>query len=146
MPTRGRGMSTGYRLGDHNALCDRCQKKFFASDLKKEWTGWYVCDSCYEPRHPQEFLKGHRDDPQVAWTRPDRADIDVDINGDISKALTHGTDSDIQEFSTTLTEDRVARLDTTNAQRGDRFIIYKMVDDGKTLYITSTVLDSGTSV
>ena len=71
-------MATGFRLGDHLALCDRCQKKFYASDLKEEWTGWMVCDSCYEPRHPQDFLKGHADNQNVPWTRPDsNSDTDV---------------------------------------------------------------------
>jgi hypothetical protein len=70
--SRGTGMRTGYKMGDWYALCDRCQKKFYASQLKLEWTGWRVCESCWEPRHPQEFLKGKRDDQNVPWTRPDQ--------------------------------------------------------------------------
>ncbi len=73
MPSKGRGMSTGYRLGDHNALCDRCQRKFFGSQLRKEWTGFLVCESCYDPRHPQEYLSGHPDKQSVEDARPDIA-------------------------------------------------------------------------
>ena len=147
--------------GDWNALCDRCGFKHKASTLKEEWTGFMVCKTCYEPRHPQDFVRGVKDDPSVDWTRSDvcaaiYTDIDGntydsdcgadDINGDVSVALVKDTNTTIQTWNAELTEDRVARLDTTNARAGDRFVIYKMVDDGKTLYITSTVLDSGTSV
>ena len=65
------GRADHLELGTHNALCDRCQRKYKANQLRKEWTGWMVCDRCWEPRHPQEFLKGHRDDESVEWTRPD---------------------------------------------------------------------------
>lgn len=57
--------------GDWNANCDRCGFKFKASKLKEEWTGFMVCKECWEPRHPQDFLRGVPDDPSVPWTRPD---------------------------------------------------------------------------
>lgn len=152
MPTRGRGRSTGFRLGDHNSLCDRCQKKFFASDLREEWTGWMVCNSCYEPRHPQDFLKGHRDDPQVAWTRPDsNVNTDVttvdgknlvsdnlrDLNGDEDKTLTVGTNNGVQEWGTDLTADRTVTLSTVGVQSGDRFTIARTADGAFDLIIGS---------
>lgn len=155
------GRADYLELGTNNALCDRCQKKYKANQLKKEWTGWMVCDSCWEPRHPQEFLKGHDEDENVPWSRPD-SDADTNTttvdgsllttinsnqnNGDVSAVLTFGQTASIQYWNTELTEDRVARLSSLNAQSGDRFIIYKDVDDGKTLYITSVVLDAGTTV
>lgn len=69
------GRADYMKLGDWNALCDRCQRKYKASELRKEWTGWMVCDSCWEPRHPQEFLKGRPDKQNVAWTRPEVTEI-----------------------------------------------------------------------
>jgi len=65
------GRADYLEIGTWNALCDRCQRKYKANQLKLEWTGWRVCESCWEPRHPQEFLRGHREDENVDWSRPD---------------------------------------------------------------------------
>jgi len=35
------------------ALCDRCNQRFFLSDLRKEWQGLKTCPCCYEAKHPQ---------------------------------------------------------------------------------------------
>jgi len=35
------------------ALCDRCNQRFFLSDLRKEWQGLKTCPFCYEAKHPQ---------------------------------------------------------------------------------------------
>ena len=35
------------------ALCDRCNQRFFLSELIKEWQGLKTCPFCYEPKHPQ---------------------------------------------------------------------------------------------
>ena len=71
-----------YKHGDWNAICDRCGFKYKASKLREEWTGFMVCKECYEPRHPQDFLRGVADDPSVPWSRPDSEESGgVDING-----------------------------------------------------------------
>lgn len=44
------------RLGDYNAACFECGRKFKASDLKRHWRGYYVCSEHWEPRHPQDFV------------------------------------------------------------------------------------------
>ena len=136
----------GIKLGDWLAKCDRCADVKYASQLKKEWTGFIVCEQCWEPRHPQEFLRGRPDNSNVPWTRPDSIDDVVAKNGDVSKTLTKDSSNDIQEWNTELTKDRVVRLSNTNAQKGDRFIIYKTLDGDNKLIITTTVLDSGTTV
>ena len=43
-----------FKLGDWTAECDRCAEVYYASELVKEWTGWRVCQTCYEPRHEGE--------------------------------------------------------------------------------------------
>ena len=44
----------GYTSGKFGlALCDQCGQQFKLNQLKKEWTGFKVCDECYEPKHPQ---------------------------------------------------------------------------------------------
>lgn len=37
--------------------CMRCGFDFPSTDIKKEWTGYLVCCSCYEPAHPSNFIK-----------------------------------------------------------------------------------------
>lgn len=74
-------VATVFKKGDWKAVCDRCGEDFHASKLKKEWTGFFVCKDCWEPRHPQEFLKGVKDDPSVTWTRPDAPENDIDTSG-----------------------------------------------------------------
>lgn len=71
-------------LGSWNALCDRCGKKFKASMLRKDWQGLYVCERDWEPRHPQDFVRGVQDVQTVPWSRSPPADVFIafcDING-----------------------------------------------------------------
>ena len=140
------------KLGDYNALCDRCQTKHKASELREEWTGWMVCDRCWEPRHPQEFLRGHPENENVPWTRPDSnantsvttvdgaslvSDNYIDTNGDEDATLTVGTSNGVQKWSSDLTADRTVTLSTVGAQHGDGFIIYRTGEGAFDLIIGS---------
>lgn len=57
--------------GDWNAVCDVCEFKFKASDLRKRWDGYMVCKEDYETQHPSDFLRGFPDDQTVPFTRQD---------------------------------------------------------------------------
>jgi hypothetical protein len=63
-----------YRHGDHNSISDRTGFKVKASELRPEWTGNYVESRHWEPRHPQDFVRGIRDNPAVDNPRPGPAD------------------------------------------------------------------------
>jgi hypothetical protein len=65
------------RNGDWNAICDRCGCKFKFSQLKLEWDGLYVCtaNGCWEPRQPQDYVKGVMDDMSVPVSRPDQPNV-----------------------------------------------------------------------
>lgn len=133
------GKADHYIHGDWNAICDRCGFESKASKLKEEWTGLRVCSECWEPRHPQDFLRGVPDDPSVPWTRPDSdADTDTtDIEGnslttinspetidDADKVLNIVNNHSIQDWNTALTGARTAII--VNAVNiGDRFTIYR---------------------
>lgn len=67
--------------GDWNAICDLCGFKFKASQLRRRWDGMRVCPEDYEERHPQDFLKGIKDNPSVPWTRPDSDETPI-VNGE----------------------------------------------------------------
>jgi len=50
------------------------------SNTAREWTGVIVCKSCWEPRHPQDFVKGREEDQAVTDPRPEPADIFITEN------------------------------------------------------------------
>lgn len=74
------GHADYYRSGTYNGICDRCGSKFKFSDLKLEWDGLYVCtaNGCWEPRQPQDYVKGVRDDMSVPVSRPDQPNVFLD--------------------------------------------------------------------
>jgi hypothetical protein len=64
------GKADYYAEGDYNASCAECGRKFKASTLKRHWKGYYVCPDHWEPRHPQEFVRGVPDNQTPPWTQP----------------------------------------------------------------------------
>jgi hypothetical protein len=61
--------ATYYKRGDWNAICDRCGAKFKASQLRKTWEGFMVCQKDWEPRHPQDYVRAPREEAVPEWTR-----------------------------------------------------------------------------
>jgi len=57
-------------LGNWNALCDSCGRKFKALDLRKRWDGLMVCAEDYELRHEQDFLRVQKEKITVDFSRP----------------------------------------------------------------------------
>lgn len=72
------GRADFFDPGGHNAICDVCGFKYKAKHLKKRWDGFYVCSKDWEPRHPQDFIRGIKDDQHVPWTRPEATDVFID--------------------------------------------------------------------
>lgn len=68
-------MRNHLELGAWNVICDRCGFKHKNYQLQKEWTGLMVCGKCFEPRHPQDFLRLRPDTGNVPWTRPEQEDV-----------------------------------------------------------------------
>lgn len=73
-----------YEAGQWKAVCDRCGHDYKARQLRLEWTGLRVChgadtNGCWEPRHPQDYLRGKADRQAPPWTRPEQAEIDVSV-------------------------------------------------------------------
>lgn len=63
-----------YRPGDHLALCDICSRKFYGSELRKNYRGFMVCKDDYETRHPQESIKVKKERIKVDNPRPQTED------------------------------------------------------------------------
>lgn len=58
--------------GPYRAICDQCGRKRHASELRLTWDNFFVCaDTCWQPRHPQDFVQGRADDQTVPIVRPD---------------------------------------------------------------------------
>lgn len=75
------GSADYLKLGSWNVICDRCGVKRKADQVRKEWTGLIVCsDKCWEPRHPQDFVRSKPDDQSVPFTRPEKTDQFVAVN------------------------------------------------------------------
>lgn len=68
--TQTRGPNDYLVLGDYNAQCYQCGRKFKASQLKTHWQGYKVCPEHWEPRHPQDFVRGVPDVQTPSWTQP----------------------------------------------------------------------------
>lgn len=56
-------------LGDWNVRCDRCGAKFKGSQLRKTWEGYMCCSRCWEPRHPQDFVRAVVEHPTPPYVR-----------------------------------------------------------------------------
>ena len=67
-------MRNWLKLGDYNAICDSCGRKYKASTMKKRWDGLFVCEHDYEMRHPQLSLRVRGDKMVVPIPRPDDYD------------------------------------------------------------------------
>lgn len=72
-----------YRAGDWKIVCDQCGFVRYASQVSKQWNGLIVCsDTCFEERHPQEFVRGRIDRQVPPFVRPEaQVGISVDVFG-----------------------------------------------------------------
>lgn len=60
-----------YIPGDYWMVCDECGCKFRSSRMRLRYDGSYVCRNDWEPRHPQEDVRGRVDKIVVPVARPD---------------------------------------------------------------------------
>ena len=60
-----------YRHGDHNVICEYSGFKIKRSEARYTWDGHLVKEEFWEPRHPQDFLRGKADNQAVRDARPE---------------------------------------------------------------------------
>jgi len=64
-----------YYSGKFFRLCDRCGFRYYNTETRKEpETGMIVCKDCYDPRHPQDYVKSKQDKQMVKDARPEPTD------------------------------------------------------------------------
>jgi len=61
-----------YAMGQFNFVCDQCGLVFKSSEGIARWDGAMVDARCWEPRQPQDFVRGVPDYQQTPWARPRR--------------------------------------------------------------------------
>ena len=101
-------MSTpGYVAGDFWRICDACGFQKRASETFKRWDGLMVCAEDWEPRHPQDFVRGRTDRQTVPNPRPEPLATYVGpLSTTIATAASAG--------ATTITVASTARFFTTD--------------------------------
>lgn len=65
-----RGVADFLNLGDWNAMCYVCGRKYKADTMVRHWQGYWVCPKDWEARHPQDFVRGIKDTQIPPWTQP----------------------------------------------------------------------------
>jgi hypothetical protein len=58
-----------YDKGDWIAVCDSCGRYYKASTMRKRWDGLMVCNADWEPRQPQDYVRGKAERQIPTWTR-----------------------------------------------------------------------------
>ena len=61
-------------LGNYNAICDSCGRKFKANTMRRRWDGLFVCKEDWEQKHPQLTIRVRGDKQQVPIPRPEAPD------------------------------------------------------------------------
>lgn len=88
LPFAGAAMADNYRPGDYYVCCDRCGYEARASETRRTWDNLRVHSiDCWEPRHPQDFVRGRVDRQAVPNARPEPADIFLDVNDVTAESL-----------------------------------------------------------
>ena len=86
-------VTPGWELGKWLVICERCARKRVSDEVAKEpWTNLMVCkDTCWEPRHPQEFIRAKPDPQGVPFTSPEATDRETNIDYDTTTGTQNHT-------------------------------------------------------
>jgi hypothetical protein len=123
------------KLGEHLVTCDRSGRVIYASDARREWNGLLVHKDYWEPRHPQEFVRGVRDRQAVSDARPNTA---ADVTALATTTVSATTSARVIEFATQDlgSKKNVSRVDVVITDAGfseyNRFVRAQISDDNVT--------------
>lgn len=76
------GQARGYKPGDWYIICDYSGFKIRRSEARRTWDGYLVRKDFWEPRQPQDFVRGRRDKISVppGETRGESTDNFLEVN------------------------------------------------------------------
>ena len=82
-----RTRNPGWKPGSHWVECSRTGFLVRVEDARKEWTGTIVARDEWEPRHPQDMLRGVADDMSAkGLVNPESTGIDIAGGGTLAVA------------------------------------------------------------
>lgn len=130
---RRRRVDDTYRKGDNWLIDDRSGARIRRSDARMEWDGTVVHKDEFEPRHPQDFVKGRVDrqiPPQPIRSEP----VDV-LTGPLVTTL--GAGAAAGDTSITV-------VSTVRMEAGDTVKI--MLDNHEAFRVAIVTVDSATGL
>jgi hypothetical protein len=65
------GRADFWQPGGWNMLCVVCGFKYKNTDMKLRWDNVWVCPEDWEPRQPQDFVRGVKDQMSVPYANPE---------------------------------------------------------------------------
>lgn len=68
-----------YTSGSWKVICDECGREFKAHELQMRWDGLMVCSGDWEPRQPQDFVRGVADIQAPPYTRSESSDTFTNV-------------------------------------------------------------------
>lgn len=99
-----------YEHGEHWVVCDRCGFDYHSRHIRVQWDGLAVCKGCWEPRHPQDFIRVRKE--RIKAPEPIR------LPGPVNAAVEGSTDiSSATFFHGLTTVESAAPVDQTNDPR-----------------------------
>jgi hypothetical protein len=73
-------VSTYFKSGSYNCICQVCGFQFKAEDIKKRWDGLLVCKEDFELRHPMDFIRVPTESKPLLFTAPEPTETEVDVD------------------------------------------------------------------
>ena len=139
-----KGELLGLKLGDHYVIDDVTGQKVPASETRKQWNGAVVSRENFEPRHPQDFVKGRPERYRVRDPRPRPLDVFV---GPLDTTLT----ADALPGATSLSVASSVRMEAGDflsimLDNGNPFrVLLQVVNDASTITILTGLPERASS-
>lgn len=64
-------MSTYFKKGSWNVICDVCGFEYKSHEVQRRWDGLMVCKEDWEARHELDFYRIKPEKPPIPWAKPD---------------------------------------------------------------------------
>ena len=77
-----------FKAGQHLFTCDVCGFVFHSEKKRKTWDGLVTCGTCWDPRHPQDFVRARFEDQTVEDARPNLGGVYLEPEDVTSDDLT----------------------------------------------------------
>jgi hypothetical protein len=73
--------------GSIYVMCALCSLRFHRNECRYNWKGQIVCNDCWEPRHPQDYVRPVPDHQRALDARPEGTDKFLDYGDNTADEL-----------------------------------------------------------